>query len=83
MAHYRFGKVANPEEIKALIASTDRCSICSQQTELVTDHCHATMTLRGRLCQKCNVGLGHFEDDPGLLTAAITYLQQHQRKLER
>jgi hypothetical protein len=31
---------------------------------------------RGLLCNRCNMGLGHFNDDPQLITKAIKYLTQ-------
>ena len=39
-----------------------------------TDHCHATHTLRGILCNGCNSGLGHFRDNPTALRKAVDYL---------
>lgn len=51
------------------------CRICSStEGELHIDHCHTTGVVRGVLCRKCNIGLGHFRDDPVLLAAAIEYL---------
>lgn len=38
------------------------------------DHCHKTGAIRGLLCQRCNMGLGYFRDDPALLAQAIKYL---------
>lgn len=60
------------------------CAICgkpessmSNQGEvkrLAVDHCHERGVVRGLLCAKCNVGLGHFQDDPMLVWSALEYL---------
>jgi hypothetical protein len=61
------------------------CAIC-QRTLLVdegkrsplnVDHDHATRQVRGLLCNTCNTGLGLFQDDPGLLCRALTYLRSN------
>jgi hypothetical protein len=38
------------------------------------DHCHETGIVRGILCSRCNLGLGHFRNDPHILESAIRYL---------
>lgn len=60
------------------------CAICKQPEVMVRlgrvvtlsiDHDHKTNTVRGLLCHRCNVGLGHFLDNPKLLKKAAKYLQ--------
>lgn len=55
-----------------------KCSICSREVMLVVDHCHETNSIRSLLCNKCNLGLGHFADNIELLNNAIEYLKKHQ-----
>lgn len=56
-----------------------KCAICLVEIRPLgrtraVDHCHATGTIRGMLCKNCNLGLGHFRDDPRRLIAALAYL---------
>lgn len=56
-----------------------RCAICGMhQSEikrsLFVDHCHETEAIRGLLCHKCNLLLGHADDNTEILTNAIKYL---------
>ena len=51
-----------------------KCKICSRELPLVVDHCHESDRIRGLLCDRCNVGLGCFQDDPDRLRSAIEYL---------
>ncbi len=68
-----------------LNAQNGCCAICKRNkfgkgraSKLWVDHCHTELRIRGLLCQRCNLGIGYFEDDPKLLQAAIAYLNQRQ-----
>jgi protein-arginine kinase activator protein McsA len=56
--------------------SKNGCNICGSHKALHVDHNHETDKVRGILCQLCNRGLGHFKDNPQLLSTAITYLEK-------
>lgn len=53
------------------------CEICSQRPEgrwLVLDHDHATGALRGTLCDGCNRGIGHADDNDETLVRLRDYV---------
>jgi len=53
------------------------CEICGDaDSSLVVDHNHQTNAVRGFLCFRCNLGLGHFRDNQTLLWRAIQYLER-------
>jgi hypothetical protein len=57
------------------------CPICEQaEQQWCLDHDHKTNTFRGWLCQKCNRGLGNFNDDVGRMMRALKYLEEHNGK---
>ncbi len=57
------------------------CAICKRDgVKLVVDHDHSTGLARALLCNKCNHGLGRFEDNIPLMYAAIDYLERHANK---
>ena len=68
------------EELEAL--NTGVCGICgtteSGYYDFHIDHDHETGEIRGLLCNTCNLGLGHFKDNPALLEAAVQYLKEAQ-----
>lgn len=62
-----------------LASQNGKCPICQRlETDLprilAVDHCHATSTIRGLLCQLCNTGLGAFEDDTARMLRAVSYV---------
>jgi RimJ/RimL family protein N-acetyltransferase len=53
-----------------------KCAICRQKKRLVVDHDHKTKMVRGLLCGGCNLALGHYNDDIGLVRNVIAYLRR-------
>lgn len=60
----------------------DVCAICGKKCSsgkrLSIDHSHKTNKVRGLLCGSCNLGIGKFYDDIGLLEKAIVYLRKYE-----
>ena len=83
---YAYG--LSPEEVVALYGSP-ACASCgrpwgtSRDTQPVVDHDHRTGAVRGITCGACNLGLGHFGEDPDRLQAAARYLRQDSPENER
>ena len=48
--------------------------LCTSGKRLAVDHCHKSGEVRGLLCRNCNLGLGHYRDNPKLLLLAAKYL---------
>jgi len=62
------------------------CALCGTNDpggkgRFQVDHNHESGGVRALLCHYCNIGLGHFKDDPQLLEAAAAYLRSHQIKV--
>ncbi len=73
-----------PEEyINKLNSQNNNCAICGQpqsnfKRALAIDHDHTTKNVRGLLCNKCNRGLGLFDDDINRLLNAAFYLKSYK-----
>lgn len=59
------------DELDSLSAT---CEICGVDQDLVIDHCHETGAVRGKLCRRCNAGIGMFGDDVARIHNAANYL---------
>lgn len=57
------------------------CWICNQPNitgqSLYVDHNHTTGKVRKLLCNKCNKGIGDFDEDISRIERAIQYLKDH------
>ncbi len=79
-----------PEQFQALIEKQNgKCAICSTEDpgghgDWHVDHDHSCCDykgscgkcVRGLLCQRCNIGLGYFQDNNNYLQSAINYLSR-------
>jgi 23S rRNA G2069 N7-methylase RlmK/C1962 C5-methylase RlmI len=69
-----------------LLVQEEKCAICekefanNQRRNLYVDHCHISGKVRGLLCQKCNQGLGLFDDNISFLEKAVSYLQRNKNE---
>lgn len=72
------------EKYNKMVASQNGCcAICGLKlNKPYIDHCHQTGLVRGVLCNKCNWGLGMFDDDIDLLASATSYLLNNASKKE-
>lgn len=71
------------EDFNCLLESQKgKCAICrkrfSKKLKPEVDHCelNGVVRVRGLLCDKCNRGLGFFNDDDVLLKEALNYLNR-------
>ncbi len=70
---------------KILMEQNGVCGICGEKETRVfqgkilplhVDHCHKTNKIRGLLCNKCNNGIGRFNDNIDVMASAVSYLRQ-------
>ena len=80
---YRLAKYGlSEEDYTAMIDQAGGvCEICKQpevkNKDLSIDHDHATLAVRGILCDNCNTVLGRVKDSVSHLEAMIEYLRNH------
>jgi recombination endonuclease VII len=78
--------ITQAEYDQRFIEQNGRCAVCKRPEfttgklgklkRLSVDHCHASTRVRGLLCQACNAGIGLLQENPAVLSAAISYLQK-------
>lgn len=78
----RFG-ITNEDYNQILEKQNNCCPICGKHKDefkefMAVDHCHKTGQVRGILCRKCNLGIGHLNDDIFLLEKSINYLNSYK-----
>lgn len=69
-----------PQDVKVILEEQQgSCCICGCDISKkpYVDHNHATGEVRGLLCNKCNRGLGYFNDSVANLNNAIDYLNKY------
>ena len=84
----RFGITV--DQYNAMLArQSGLCDVCRKPEtatrhgnviRLTVDHDHKTGKVRGLICVRCNLALGHAGDDTDTLTALIQYLRKHQQE---
>jgi uncharacterized membrane protein len=76
--------VTNEDVNKMVLEQENKCAICSvyfhpkeKNRKMSIDHCHIKNKVRGLLCNKCNISLGHLEKE-GFLINALKYLKKYE-----
>lgn len=75
-AHMKYNYNITLEEANSIKANG--CNICGTFEDLCIDHKHSTNKVRGCLCKKCNLALGHVENNMDLLHKMLSYLETEQ-----
>lgn len=77
------------EQWDSLFISQDLCCAICKTTEpgraygwaTDHDHSHSKPHARGILCHRCNILLGHIENEPDLVTAMLAYLARYAKHI--
>jgi dCMP deaminase len=60
-----------------------KCALCGSKEELVVDHNHDSMEVRGLLCQSCNMMLGYLEKKTVSFAEIEAYLRRGISRVDR
>ena len=63
------------EELKEILSKG--CAICGSFFQLQIDHNHKTRKIRKALCRRCNLVLGHVENNVEIIFRLIQYLKEN------
>lgn len=74
-----YDEMFKAQEGRCAICGTDSPSAKGDVIHFSIDHDHLTGNIRGLLCDQCNFGLGHFQDNPEFLQKAINYLREREQ----
>ena len=81
----RMRKYGISKEHAIKLQSVSHCEICGVELTKsvgndgrVIDHCHETKKVRGVLCNRCNRGLGFFQDNQEIIQQALLYIEKHK-----
>jgi hypothetical protein len=72
--------VSRSEAIELASRQAGKCDVCGAgpgRRGLHVDHDHDSGVIRGVICVRCNVTLGHAGDSPERLEALAEYLRRH------
>lgn len=77
---HRYG-ITLADKKQMIVDQNGCCAICNKELSgdkyVHLDHSHSSGSVRGVLCQPCNIGLGGFKDSIEALENAIEYLKKH------
>jgi hypothetical protein len=80
--HLKIHYGLTPDDYKTMYdAQNGLCAICCLTVIECVDHDHNTSIVRGLLCTRCNLCLGHYEElqRKGLLESVTKYLGEHKK----
>jgi len=83
-----YGISSEASDLIHKMRNSGHCEICGRSVQEVSrevlclDHDHNTGLLRGIICDRCNMGLGYFDDSIKSLEAALKYLKNKAKQNE-